>query len=88
MKQLIQSSKFKKDLERMKKRGKNRDEFLVVLTLLQSGAAIPPKYKDHALTGNWLGYRDVYVENDWLLIYEATEESVFLARTGTHSDLF
>lgn len=72
----------------MKKRGKNRDEFLVVLTLLQSGAAIPPKYKDHALTGNWLGYRDVHVENDWLLIYEATEESVFLARTGTHSDLF
>ena len=88
MKQLIQSSKFKKDLERTKKRGKNRDEFLVVLTLLQSGAAIPPKYKDHALTGNWLGYRDVHVENDWLLIYEATEESVFLARTGTHSDLF
>ena len=84
MKQLIQSSKFKKDLERMKKRGKNRDEFLVVLKLLQSGAAIPPKYKDHALTG----YRDVHVENDWLLIYEATEESVFLARTGTHSDLF
>ena len=88
MKQLIQSSKFKKDLERMKKRGKNRDEFLVVLKLLQSGAAIPLKYKDHALTGNWLGYRDVHVENDWLLIYEATEESVFLARTGTHSDLF
>jgi mRNA interferase YafQ len=88
MKQVIQSTKFKKDLERMKKRGKNRDELLVVLTLLQSGKAIPLKYKDHALTGNWLGYRDVHVENDWLLIYEATDESVFLARTGTHSDLF
>lgn len=72
----------------MKKRGKNRDEFLVVLTLLQNGETIPIKYKDHALTGNWLGYRDVHVENDWLLIYEATDESVFLARTGTHSDLF
>ena len=88
MKQVIQSTKFKKDLERMKKRGKNRYELLVVLTLLQSGKAIPLKYKDHALTGNWLGYRDVHVENDWLLIYEATDESVFLARTGTHSDLF
>ncbi len=45
------------------------------------------KYKDHALTGNWNGYRDCHIEPDWILIYKISESYLFLVRSGSHSDL-
>ncbi len=88
MKQLTQSTKFKKDLERIKKRGKDREKLLTILEILKNGQEIPKEYGDHPLVGNWVGYRDLHIESDWLLIYEVTEDEVYLARTGTHTDLF
>jgi addiction module RelE/StbE family toxin len=31
---------------------------------------------------------DYHIEPDWLLVYDVTEESVILYRTGTYADLF
>ena len=45
-------------------------------------------YRDHALRGNWDGYRDAHIEPDWLLIYRIKGDELHLARTGTHADLF
>ena len=45
-------------------------------------------YRDHALKGNWNGYRDAHIEPDWLLIYRIKGDELHLARTGTHADLF
>jgi mRNA interferase YafQ len=58
------------------------------LALLASGADLPESYRDHALQGEWNGYRDLHIEPDWLLIYRITADEVQLARTGTHADLF
>ena len=51
---------------------------------------IPLKNKDHNLIGNWQGYRECHIEPDWLLIYriQLDKNTLELARTGTHSDLF
>ena len=48
------------------------------------------KYKDHALSGNWQGYRELHIESDWLLIYKINKDVVILTlvRTGSHDQLF
>ncbi len=61
-----------------------------VIALLAMGEALPQKYKDHALTGNWAGHRECHILPDWLLIYRIEDDVLVLtlSRTGTHSDLF
>lgn len=85
-----QTSRFKKELQKIIKQGKSRDKLLAVVKLLAEGNPLPPQYKDHALVGDMLGYRDCHIENDWLLLYTVKEDILVLAltRTGTHADLF
>jgi mRNA interferase YafQ len=59
-----------------------------LILLLLAGAPLPERYRDHPLRGSLKRYRDAHIEPDWLLIYRASETALFLARTGTHSDLF
>ncbi len=59
-----------------------------VIDKLLENQELEPKYKDHALTGNWNGYRDCHIESDWLLIYKTSETHLFLVRSGSYSDLF
>lgn len=79
---------FKKDIKRLQKRGKDIDKLKDVIDKLLDQQELSVKYKDHALIGNWKGYRDCHIEPDWLLIYKITETNLFLVRTGSHSDLF
>lgn len=87
------TAKFKKDYKLALKRGCKREKMETVLTLLADGnqsEILLTKYKDHALAGNWNGYRECHIEPNWLLIYEIIDDVLVLsaARTGTHSDLF
>lgn len=84
------STTFKKDLKLAKKRGLDLSELNFVIKELASGNTLGEKYKDHALSGNWNGYRECHVEPDWLLIYQINGDELYLylVRTGTHSDLF
>lgn len=85
---IVQPSSFKKDIKRQKKRGKQLDKLKIVIELLLSNSPIPLSHQDHAMTGNWLGWRDCHIEPDWLLIYKLTDDALILGRTGSHSDLF
>ena len=85
---LAQTKQFKKDVKRMRKRGKDLEKIKAVIDLLIAGEPLPPKNRDHKLGGNWFGRRDCHIEPDWLLIYKLTEDELLLERTGTHSDLF
>jgi mRNA interferase YafQ len=41
------------------------------------------------LTGDWAGYRECHLKPDLLLIYRKIgEETLTLARLGSHSELF
>ncbi len=79
---------FKKDIKRLQKRDKDMKKLKIVIEKLLEKQDLEPKYKDHALIGNWNGYRDCHIEPDWLLIYRTSETNLFLARSGSHSDLF
>lgn len=84
------TSRFKKELRSMQKRGYPIQKLRDVVALLQLGEKLPAKYRDHVLLGDFAGYRECHVAPDWLLIYEKEEDRLFLylLRTGSHSDLF
>ena len=87
---IVYTNRTKRDVKRMKKRGKDMEKLTVALDLLASGESMPEKYKDHPLRGELQGYRECHIEPDWLLIYRIVQDELILlaAGTGTHSDLF
>ncbi len=79
---------FKKDLKRVKKRGKNINKLKIVISLLVDEKPLEKRYRDHSLIGNFKGRRECHIEPDWLLIYKLEEKAIIFERTGSHSDLF
>ncbi len=90
MLKIVISNRFKKDLKLAQKRGCDMELLNSVVTKLANEEPLPEKYKDHNLTGNYVGYRECHVQPDWLLVYKAYKEELVLLlyRTGSHSDLF
>ena len=90
MLQLVTTAKFRKDYKRIKKRGYNLSLLADVIDTLLREEPLSQKYRDHALTGNYIGFRECHIQPDWLLIYSLSESELILtaSRTGTHSDLF
>lgn len=84
------TSKFKKDLKVMMKRGCKPERLWEVVELLRDQQPLPEKNRDHALTGDYTGFRECHIQPDWLLVYRVEDDILILtlARTGTHSDLF
>jgi addiction module toxin, relE/stbE family len=90
MLELVTTTAFRKDLKLAKKRGYDLSLIEVVLDMLLEEQILPERYKDHALVGNYTGFRECHILPDWLLIYSINKSELILtaSRTGTHSDLF
>lgn len=84
---IFQTSHFKRDIKRLRKRGKNLAKLNEVVLKILECETLEERYRDHGLTGNWVGSRDCHIEPDWVLIYRVSEEILYLERTGSHSDL-
>lgn len=87
---LFYTKQFKRDLKKLQKQGKSISKLTDVLTQLQRQEKLNDKYKDHLLTGEFVGFRECHIEPDWLLIYQIQENRLILVlgRSGSHSDLF
>lgn len=88
MLKLEHSSQFKRDYKRIKRQGADLNKLLVVIRQLSTEDVLEQRYRDHALQGNWRGYRECHIEPDWLLIYKIEGALLRLGRTGSHSELF
>ncbi len=90
MRDIIWTSKFKKDYKLAMKRNLDINLLDDVIRILASGESLPEKYNDHQLGGNFKGYRECHIQPDWLLVYSIEDNDLFLVltRTGTHSDIF
>ncbi len=90
MYKIVYTNRMKKDAKQMKKRGKDMNKLVYVLSLLASGTSLPPQYKDHCLSGNLRDFRECHIEPDWLLMYQIYEDMLILSATatGSHADLF
>ncbi len=88
--QIEVTSRFKKDYKLSQKRGLDMSQLEKVVEILASGEALPEKYLDHSLIGDYKGYRECHIRPDWLLVYKIQNDILILtlARTGSHSDLF
>ena len=88
--EIIPSNQFKKDLKLAQKRGLDLSELTAVISALANGESLDPKFRDHTLIGDYNGFRECHIRPDWLLIYKIDNGQLllFLARTGSHSDLF
>lgn len=86
---LYLTNSFKRDYKKIVKRGYDIKLMETVVDILLTGEALPEKNKDHALSGNWKGYRECHILPDWLLVYEVIEDRLILSltATGSHSDL-
>ena len=59
-----------------------------IISKLQRDEPLEDKHVDHALTGNWHGFRDCHIKPDLVLIYRVENSTLQLARIGSHSELF
>ncbi|MCM1541435.1 MAG: type II toxin-antitoxin system YafQ family toxin [Blautia sp.] len=89
MYRIVYTNRMKHDAKLMKKRGKDMNKLVLVLSMLSSGHPLPKQYRDHQLTGNLRDFRECHIEPDWLLIYQIFEDTLILSATatGTHADL-
>lgn len=88
MRNIFQTSQFRKDFKKLKKRGKDIEKLKSVVKVISAGEPLEERHHDHPLSGKWTGSRDCHVEPDWILIYRVDGDCLYLERTGGHSDLF
>lgn len=61
-----------------------------VINRLANDEILEKKYKDHALKGEYAGFRDCHVKPDLVLIYSKNKDALLLTafRINSHSELF
>jgi len=84
-----ETNQFKKDYRLAKKRGQSIHLLKDIIIQLANDQPLPDKNRDHALTGDWKGFRECHVAPDWLLVYKKANDILVLTltRLGSHSDL-
>ena len=87
---LVVTNQFKRDLKRIRKQGKDLSMLQNILQMLVEEKDLDAKYCDHALTGNYIGFREWPIQPVCLLIYMIHHQELRLtaSRPGSHSDLF
>ena len=91
MRRIEPTTRFKRDYKR-EARGIYRAtvdaDLKAVLHMLANDLALEPRYRDHALAGEWKDHRDCHVRPDLILIYRKPDASTLqLVRLGSHAEL-
>lgn len=81
---------YKKSYKLMKKRGLDLTLLDEVVDTLRQGIPLAEKHHDHALSGDYKGFRECHIKPDWLLVYLIENDilTLTLVDTGSHADLF
>lgn len=78
---------FDSDLDRYGLSAEESQELADFHEALAAGP-LPRHYGEHELIGDWAGYLECHLADDWLVIYKRFRDRVVLYRTGTHKELF
>jgi len=85
------TKRFQRDYKREQSgiHGRRLDALLMeVVDLLAADAPLPPRNRDHALSGECSDCRDCHLRPDLVLIYRKPDgDSLELVRLGSHSEL-
>lgn len=79
---------FKKSYKKLSK--DDKELFSQISDKLANGEVLETKYQDHALKGNYQGFRECHIKPDLLLIYQKQNDRLILycLYIGSHSELF
>ena len=88
MRELILTTRYRRELRRVARRGKDREKIKEITDKLVAGGPLEPRYRAHRLVGDLAGYWECRIEPDWLLVWDEDDSTVTLLRTGTHADIF
>jgi mRNA interferase YafQ len=89
MLRLEQTRIFKRCLKKYRHNKAVLNELKIIIALLVNNKAIPPKYHDHELKGNYKGIRELHLKPDELLLYiKIDQEKIILMALGSHSEIF
>lgn len=59
---VVTSKPYEKDAKRARSRGKDMARLVAIVEALRDRRPLDPRNRDHALVGDWRGYRDIL---DW-----------------------
>lgn len=88
------TKKYTKSIARLQLSGRINDKVFInienLIDLLSSGEKLDPRYRDHALWGEYVGHRECHIQGDLLLVYKIEKDLLILilADIGSHSHLF
>ena len=90
MRQIVFTSQYKRDLKLALRRKLPEEKLNEVIKLLATDQPLPAANKDHALKGEFRGFRECHIEPNWLLVWEQNDMrlTLLMLDTGTHADLF
>ena len=87
-KSVVDRREFRRDLNRIRRRGWDMERLRRIVRLLASGSPIPDNARRHPLSDNWAGCWECHIGGNWLLVWREDADTIYLERTGTHSDIF
>lgn len=89
---IIATTAFDKDLKTLRKKHTPLAPLWDAVDTIVAGDKdlLSSKYKDHPLTGQWAGFRELHIKGDWLLVYRIDSNglTLVLTRTSTHDVLY
>lgn len=92
MYKLLSTTRFKKDLKKVKKNRNDFEATAIVLKILEDYGVngIPKEMKPHKLIGNYKDCWECHIKSDLLIIWIQIENpnTIKLIRLGSHSELF
>ena len=88
MLELERTKVFKRDIGKLKFSNQHYAKYVVYLEHLLNEKELPKEARDHSLNGNWNDYRELHISGDLLLVYKVEMSTLYLARIGTHSQIF
>jgi mRNA interferase YafQ len=92
MREINTTTRYRKDYRRIfgqYRNAKAENRLRLIIKMLISDVQLPRQLRDHELSGELLGLRELHVLPDLLLMYYKEGQKVLnLVRIGSHSDLF
>lgn len=92
LKSILRTPQFKRDYKAAMKKRRDEGKFVQAVSALmdEDSELLRTRFRDHALKGEWEGFRELHIEGDWLLVYRIEREvlQLVLVRTGSHDKLF
>ncbi len=79
---------FKKDELKVKLTDEQYAKRIKYLSLILENKALPSEARDHDLLGEYKGFREFHLGGDMLIVYTVRDDTLYLQRMGTHSQLF